>query len=64
MKQTTILNVPNGVKYLGEWQNFKFPNGILNKVVTGCGGTTLALENEVPAVICSPRIKLLENKSE
>lgn len=64
MKQTTILNVPNNVKYLGEWKNFKFPNGILNKVVTGCGGTTLALENEVPTVICSPRIKLLENKSE
>lgn len=62
MKQTTILNVPNDVKYLGEWKNFKFPNGILNKVVTGCGGTTLALTNNKATVICSPRIKLLENK--
>ena len=38
------------------------PNGILNKELTGCGGTTLALEDGHKTIICSPRVKLLENK--
>ena len=38
------------------------PNGILNKELTGCGGTTLALEDGNKTIICSPRVKLLENK--
>lgn len=34
----------------------------MNKELTGCGGTTLALEDGHKTIICSPRVKLLENK--
>lgn len=63
-----IINVPSGTKFLSDFRNeagqkFRLPNGILNKELTGCGGTTLALEDEFKTVICSPRTKLLENKA-
>lgn len=63
-----IIKVPSGTKYLSDFRNeagqrFRLPNGILNKELTGCGGTTLALEDENKTVICSPRTKLLENKA-
>lgn len=62
-----VINVPSGTKFLSDFRNeagqrFRLPNGILNKELTGCGGTTLALEDENKTVICSPRTKLLENK--
>lgn len=38
------LVVPTNVRYLSEWEGFELPNGILNKGLTGCGGTTLAIE--------------------
>lgn len=67
MEKVTI-NVPSGTKYLSDFRNeagqrFRLPNGILNKELTGCGGTTLALEDENKTVICSPRRKLIENKA-
>lgn len=67
MKKITI-KVPSGTKYLSDFKNeagqrFKLPNGILNKELTGCGGTTLALEDENKTIICSPRRKLIENKA-
>lgn len=63
-----IIKVPSGTKFLSDFRNeagqrFRLPNGILNKELTGCGGTTLALEDENKTVICSPRTKLLENKA-
>ena len=68
MKKITI-SIPSGFKYLSEVKDeagnkFQLPNGILNKEITGCGVTTLALEDENRTIICSPRIKLLENKAE
>ena len=68
MNKITI-SIPSGFKYLSEVKDeagnkFQLPNGILNKEITGCGGTTLALEDENRTIICSPRIKLLENKAE
>lgn len=63
-----IINVPSGTKYLSRFtdesgRRFSLPNGVLNKELTGCGGTTLALEDENKTVICSPRRKLIENKA-
>lgn len=63
-----VIKVPSGTKFLSDFRNeagqrFRLPNGILNKELTGCGGTTLALEDENKTVICSPRTKLLENKA-
>ncbi len=57
-----IINVPEGIEFLGQWDEFELPNGILNKEVTGCGGTTVALEDGHPTILCSPRIKMLECK--
>lgn len=66
MKQN-IIKIPTGIQYLSDFKMedgapFQLPNGILNKELTGCGGTTLALEDENKTIICSPRIRLLENK--
>lgn len=38
------------------------PKGILNKGVTGCGATSVAIEDEHKTIICSPRINLIKNK--
>ena len=61
-----ILQVPAGIRFFKDWKefdivNYQFPF-ILNKVATGCGFTTYALENPYPTILCSPRKKLLENK--
>ena len=67
MIKKTIITIPYGCKYLNQYiledgTKFELPDGILNKGLTGCGGTTLALENKEKTVICSPRRKLIENK--
>lgn len=38
-------------------------NCIFNKVVTGCGGTTVCLNNEVDYVVCVPTTELIVNKT-
>lgn len=67
----TIIHIPSGIKYLsdfkiknenGDMVNFELPNGIFNKYLAGCGGTTLALEDSHKTIICSPRVELLKNK--
>lgn len=57
-----IINIPSGIKYLSEFKGFELPNGIFNKVLTGCGATTIAIMDEYPTIICSPRKKLIESK--
>ncbi len=61
------LNVPEGVRYLGQWADFcvQLPSDrhfILNKVLTGVGATQYYLTNNEPVVLCSPRCALLESK--
>lgn len=56
------LNVPANVNFLTEWEGFELPNGIFNKRVTGCGATSVAIEDEHKTIICSPRINLILNK--
>lgn len=48
--------------YLTEWVGFELSKGIFNKGVTGCGATTVALEDEHKTIICCPRINLILNK--
>lgn len=38
-------------------------NCIFNKVVTGCGGTTIALFNEINYIIAVPTTELITNKT-
>ena len=56
------IKVPTDVNFLNEWAGFGLPRGIVNKGITGCGATTLAIEDEHKTVICSPRINLIRNK--
>lgn len=64
----TIIKAPANARYLSQIKNqdsntpFELPNGILNKIIPNCGGTTLALEDSHKTIICSPRIELLKNK--
>ncbi len=60
----TPIEVPKGIEYLSQLEDFELPNGILNKGVPNCGATTLALEDNHRAIICSPRNNLLINKHE
>lgn len=57
------IKVPANVNYLNEWAGFELPRGIVNKGITGCGATTLAIEDAHKTIICSPRINLIKNKS-
>lgn len=58
------IHVPLNVTYLSDWNGFELPNGILNKGITACGATTVALENRHKTIICCPRINLIVNKHE
>lgn len=50
---------PNLLTYLGHFNKF-----ILNKTVTGCGGTSLFLNSDINVVIISPRLQALKDKHE
>ena len=50
--------------YLGEFMTDLPDNVMLNKVITGCGGTTVALKNDVPYVILVPYRAMIINKME
>lgn len=56
------IRVPENVEFLTEWNGFELPKGILNKGVTGCGATSVAIKDEHKTIICSPRINLIKNK--
>lgn len=57
-----VKTVPENVEFLTKWDGFELPKGILNKGVTGCGATSVAIEDEHKTIICSPRINLIKNK--
>lgn len=59
----TPINIPAGTNYLSDVMTALPVNCLFNKGVTGCGGTTIALNNDIPTVICVPYISLAENKS-
>lgn len=56
------LFVKKGIEYLTEWDGFELPHGILNKSVTGCGATSLALEDRHKTLLLCPRVNLVVNK--
>ena len=67
--QKTIITVPRGIRYIGQWQGFQLNNFpakcIINKVLPGCGFTRYCIESNFENVIlCSPRKMLLQNKYE
>lgn len=50
------------MKYLNEIMKTLPSNCLFDKGKVGCGGTTLAIENEEPYIICVPFQSLVENK--
>ena len=65
-----VIQVPNGIRYLGQWTEFNFsifPDNkfILDKQLPGCGFTEYCTNYEFEDVIlCSPRIMLINNKAD
>ncbi len=62
-------DIPKGCRYMSEDQTLlpylrQFNKFILNKTVTGCGGTSLFLNSSIDVVIISPRLQALKDKHE
>ena len=60
--------VPRGIRYIGEWRDFRFNNFpskcIINKQLPGCGFTEYCIGGPENVILCSPRKMLLENKKD
>ena len=57
----TVIAAPTGAAYLSEFMD-TLPAGILNKKETGCGATTVVLENGEDVIIACPTRFLIINK--
>ena len=68
MNNIITIDMPKGCRYMSDYANLL--NGILpldrkfilNKTVTGCGGTSLFLNSDFPVVVISPRLQVLKEK--
>ena len=62
------ITVPKGIRYIGEWEDFRFNNFpakcIINKQLPGCGFTEYCLRGPENVILCSPRKMLLKNKKD
>ena len=62
------IQVPQGIRYLGNWNEFRFENFpdrcILNKQLPGCGFTEYCLKGDEDVILTSPRIMLINNKKD
>lgn len=56
-----IIKAQKGAAYVSEFLN-SLPVGILNKKNTGCGATSVALENNENTIVCCPSKLLIKNK--
>lgn len=63
MKEIETITAPEGTKYVRQFMQ-TLPIGILNKKNTGCGATSLMIENEENVIICCPTKQLVRNKEE
>lgn len=68
-KMEKYYDMPKGCRYMSEDTDLlpylrQFNKFILNKTVTGCGGTSLFLNSSIDVVIISPRLQALKDKHE
>ena len=63
MGEKKTIDIPKGTRYLSELEGFELPSGIVDKELTGCGATTLALTDSHPTILASPRVALVKNKA-
>lgn len=61
------ITMPEGIYYLSDYpqlqQQLPTSSYIFNKVMTGCGATTMFLDDDIPTVLCSPRRELINCKA-
>lgn len=62
MNEVNIIDAGDN-RYLSEFME-DLPNGMLNKVITGCGATSVALSNDVKYIIAMPYTSLIQNKKQ
>ncbi len=58
------IQLPEGLHFLEDYKElepmlFNYGTCILNKAVTGCGATTMFLDDPLPTILCSPRKALM-----
>lgn len=62
MKKVTNVVLDENYKYLSDYYTELPKNCLLNKGITGCGGTTVELKSKRNSIILVPNINLIENK--
>ena len=62
MKDIELIHAPETAEYLQDFMTELPVNCLLDKGRTGCGGTTLALENDKDTIIAMPYVSLIKNK--
>lgn len=60
--KTIYKTIPKGTNFLSDVMDELPYNAYINKGVTGCGGTTLALTNDIPYVIAVHSVAMVKNK--
>ena len=64
VKVSTVY-IKKGIKYLSNAGYQDLPsNAYINKQITGVGGTSIAIENDINYVIVVPNVRLIKNKLE
>ena len=58
------IYIKKGARYLSESMQQLPVNCIFDKILTGCGGTTIAITNDENYVICVPYVATINNKLE
>lgn len=61
-KKVNFIKASKGAMFLSEFME-TLPYGILNKGETGCGATSLMLENPENVIICCPTRQLINSKT-
>lgn len=56
------FQIPETINYLSDVISELPHNGMYNKILTGSGGTTIAINSKENYVICVPYVSLIENK--
>lgn len=60
-KEIEYIQASEGATLVSQFMD-TLPLGILNKKRTGCGATSVALENHENVIVCCPTIQLIKNK--
>lgn len=62
--QREIIKPKDSDEYLSNFMTELPVNCLFDKGKTGCGGTTIAIENEIDTIIAMPYVNVIKNKTE